>query len=462
MATRDRRSSSRMSTHALGPRACPLPAIGAALLLAACTTEEAEEELSFIEPDFVPEGAADVWSSRTVGELVDARTCSTAPSMPLNAQIAAQLNCSQDDLFSAIDDIPNVRLGAAANPFMQGPAARALRNAAAANPGATMVLHSTWRSVVQQYILSSWQGSCGIGVAAPPGRSNHESGLAIDLPLETTQRFRSALRNAGFAWYCDINNRGRIGGCRDTPHHSYRNGREVASLGVRAFQQLWNRAHPEDRIRESGAFDSSTRSRMRRAPLGGFPTGSSCGGGSSGGEAPTCSAGERSGECLSTDECDAETHLAVSGLCPHLPADVQCCIPVPRCEVDGIDGLCVRVESCDPETHQSTPGYCPDLPSEIRCCTPRQGEQAAPDEPPECTDSCEGARNGRCDDGREGAESSDCQPGTDCTDCEAGAPAALCSDSCRYASDGECDDGGEGSSTQACDYGTDCTDCGER
>jgi hypothetical protein len=38
----------------------------------------------------------------------------------------------------------------------------------------------------------------------------------------------------------------------------------------------------------------------------------------------------------------------------------------------------------------------------------------------------------------------------------------LCSDTCQWAGDGECDDGGEGALYSACDYGSDCEDCGPR
>lgn len=37
-----------------------------------------------------------------------------------------------------------------------------------------------------------------------------------------------------------------------------------------------------------------------------------------------------------------------------------------------------------------------------------------------------------------------------------------CSNTCQYAHDGECDDGGPGSSYSLCDCGTDCADCGTR
>jgi hypothetical protein len=38
----------------------------------------------------------------------------------------------------------------------------------------------------------------------------------------------------------------------------------------------------------------------------------------------------------------------------------------------------------------------------------------------------------------------------------------ICSNSCQFAGNGDCDDGGPGSVTSACDFGTDCADCGER
>jgi hypothetical protein len=39
---------------------------------------------------------------------------------------------------------------------------------------------------------------------------------------------------------------------------------------------------------------------------------------------------------------------------------------------------------------------------------------------------------------------------------------ALCTNTCEYANDGDCDDGGPSSDTSLCDYGTDCGDCGTR
>ena len=48
------------------------------------------------------------------------------------------------------------------------------------------------------------------------------------------------------------------------------------------------------------------------------------------------------------------------------------------------------------------------------------------------------------------------------TGIDTSAAAPLCSNTCEYASDGDCDDGGPGSDFSVCEFGTDCNDCGPR
>ena len=126
---------------------------------------------------------------RTVGELSRSGACSTAPAGPLTRQIAAELACLEPNTFVRIDDIDNVTLGAAANPFLQPAAASAMEAAARSR---SLTVNSTWRSVAQQYLLKSWEGRCGIRLAASPGRSNHESGLAIDVDNYASQAVRTS------------------------------------------------------------------------------------------------------------------------------------------------------------------------------------------------------------------------------------------------------------------------------
>lgn len=130
-------------------------------------------------------------------------------------------------------------------------------------------MNSGLRSLPQQYLLSEWSraGRCGIGLAAAPGTSNHEGGLAID--IEDDVGWRSALAAEGFRWL----------GPSDAVHFDYVGGgtTDVRSLSVLAFQRLWNRNHPEDRIGEDSDYGASTASRLARAPSEGFPIGAVCG-----------------------------------------------------------------------------------------------------------------------------------------------------------------------------------------
>ncbi len=212
----------------------------------------------------------------TVEDLVSSRLCSTDMTTRLSAQLAAQVNCIAPGTFSRIDDIPNVHLNQAANPFLQSGAARALRKVAGDLPDQTFSVNSTWRSIVQQHVLKRWEGTCGIRIAADPGTSHHESGRAIDVPREVTKAWRHKLNERGWVWYCDETNKGRWAGCRDVPHHTYIRGRDIREISVKAFQILWNRAHPEDPLPETGTYGPMTARRIDMAPLAGFDTGTTC------------------------------------------------------------------------------------------------------------------------------------------------------------------------------------------
>lgn len=78
-----------------------------------------------------------------------------------------------------------------------------------------------------------------------------------------------------------------------------------------------------------------------------------------------------------------------------------------------------------------------------------------------CSDTCVFAKDGECDDGREGAISGLCAVGTDCGDCEKRSYVnqGICNDSCGR-QNGICEDGRSRDVSDVCDVGTDCTDCG--
>ncbi len=224
-----------------------------------------------VDPDVEPLRPAE-----TVEGLIAERECSTGKTTPLNDQIAAEINCVHAGAFSPIDHIPNVDLGPGASPFMQTGAAEALERAARHAPYETLEVNSSWRSPVQQLILKSWQGSCGVSLAASPGQSKHESGLAIDVPLWTIYSFHEALGAEGWQWFCDATNRGLLKGCRDIPHYALEGEQDLGAAGIKAFQRLWNHSNPGQRLNVTGHFDPQTAARMRKAPLRGFDKGSTC------------------------------------------------------------------------------------------------------------------------------------------------------------------------------------------
>lgn len=217
-------------------------------------------------PHEVPIESAIFAVGLTVAQAVDA-SCSTSIVAGLSDQLIAELQCLRPGTVESIRGIGNVSLGSAASQWMQAPAARALRRAAGRR-SATLFINSSLRSLPQQYLLYQWQGvRCGISVAAAPGLSNHNGALAID--IESYGAWRGALEAEGFRWLGD----------GDPVHFDYVGAgtADIRSLSVLAFQRLWNRNNPGDRVAEDGDYGAATESRLRRSPASGFPTGASCG-----------------------------------------------------------------------------------------------------------------------------------------------------------------------------------------
>lgn len=241
--------------------------------LTACDTEVTvdgfdetnEEDILLSDPDepdrslFAP--------TATVGDV--ARTaCSTAAVKPLAKQLLAEVNCLRPGTLTSIAGMPGVTLGTGALPELNVGAANALR---AATGGSAITISSSTRATVQQYVLYYWytHGRCTsvVSLAARPGNSNHESGVAIDVPAYSS--WRSRLTARGFAWL----------GSSDPVHFDYRGAGAVdlRPLAVKAFQRLWNRNHPNDRIAEDGVYGPATAARIDRSPAAGFAIGPSCG-----------------------------------------------------------------------------------------------------------------------------------------------------------------------------------------
>ena len=207
------------------------------LLATGCATEPHDDGHGEVYDDHLHEegGEVDLKASglSTVNDVIRGRGCSTAPLRALDEQIATELACLAPDTMKRIDTIPGLSLGGGARTFLQADTADALRKVA--GRVGHISINSGWRSVAQQHVLKSWEGSCGIGVAASPGQSNHQSGIALDIDNWDSAAMRSALRAEGFSWYCDYRNGGRASGCNDAVHFDFFSGDDLRPLAVLAM-----------------------------------------------------------------------------------------------------------------------------------------------------------------------------------------------------------------------------------
>lgn len=201
-------------------------------------------------------------------DQVAASYCSTAPVSGLSRQLIDEINCMRPDTMADISAVPGV--STSTFPYLQAPAAAALAQATAA--GGTIHINSALRTTVQQYVLYSWyvNGRCThvVSLAARPGRSNHESGLALD--VGNYGNWRARLEATGFDWF----------GGGDPVHFDYvgSGGVDLRSMAVRAFQRLYNRNNPGAPISEDGVYGPQTGAAIGRSPADGFASGASCAG----------------------------------------------------------------------------------------------------------------------------------------------------------------------------------------
>lgn len=228
------------------------------LAVAACAVQEGDPSL---------ERTAQARAPISVLDAADAG-CSTLSVKGLSLQIIAQSNCISPGAFLEIGAQPNVTMQDTVFPFLEEPARSALVAAVTEHPETTMTLNSALRTVAQQYLLYRWyqENRCSISLAATPGTSNHETGLALDISQYDT--WRPILESKGFAWL----------GSSDPFHFDYAGAGAIDYRGtdVLAFQMLWNENHPDDPIDEDGAWGPQTEARMEASPAEGFAIGPSC------------------------------------------------------------------------------------------------------------------------------------------------------------------------------------------
>lgn len=206
-------------------------------------------------------------SELTVDQEIAKATCSTSSSVVqgLSDQILDEIaKCLKPGVLVKVSH-PRIA-DTSVHPYLIKPAFDALVKATTTK-GATIHVSSMFRTVAQQYFL--WRRSSCYPAVADPGTSNHETAIAIDVSDPDNSTFRSALEANGWKWL----------GSFDRYHFDYVGAGSVNLRGqdVLAFQRLWNRNNPADKIGEDGAWGPQTEARMKKAPAGGFPTGAVCG-----------------------------------------------------------------------------------------------------------------------------------------------------------------------------------------
>ncbi len=197
--------------------------------------------------------------------IEDVGGCSTAAVAGLSAQLIAEQNCLRPGVLASFAGTPNVTVGGAVNALLEPPAVAALQQAAM-NASQPIAINSAFRTLAQQYLLKKWEGTCGITLAASPGSSNHETGLAIDVANHAEVRI--ALENAGWDWL----------GASDVVHFDFEGAGtiDLRADSVLGFQRLWNRNHPQELLTEDGDYGTQTAQRLGQSPAEGFPIGAAC------------------------------------------------------------------------------------------------------------------------------------------------------------------------------------------
>ncbi len=199
----------------------------------------------------------------TVGDIIRTHangTCSTELVKELSLQVIDEINLLIPNVLVSFDELDVSGDDATVNFFLQPKAKEALRRAIRRR-GVTLRLNSAYRTVVQQHILFSWQGSECVSIAAKPGRSNHEDGFAID--TSDWREWRSALEAESWEHFGD----------GDEVHFTFIGGGvrdDIGDIGVKAFQILWNKHNPNDQIDVDGDYGPQTAARLDRAPANGF------------------------------------------------------------------------------------------------------------------------------------------------------------------------------------------------
>lgn len=212
------------------------------------------------------------WQEGRIGEVYEglsvggAGGCSTFIVDGLSKQLIAEQNCIRADALVSFAGKKGLSIGSNVYPYLEPKAAAGLE---AAGSASTLQVTSAFRTVAQQYLLYHWYetGQCGISLAAVPGSSNHETGIAVDLG-----NYGSEVGNmSNHGWTHSYPS-------SDPVHFDYTAGGTVdlRTENVLAFQKLWNLNNPGGEIAEDGAYGPQTASKIAASPATGFAKGTTC------------------------------------------------------------------------------------------------------------------------------------------------------------------------------------------
>jgi hypothetical protein len=219
------------------------------------------------ERDRGPNSAAPKHFATVAQAAVD--SCTTASVDGLSRQIIAQARCIKPNQFVPLPSRPNLVIASQVFPYLELEAKNRLLKALDSKPKQKMTINSALRTVAQQYLVWRWSATkrCGVPLATPPGQSNHEIGIALDIAEAGT--WRPALEAQQFKWL----------GASDRVHFDFKGGAPPPSgtaTDVLAFQKLWNRNHPNEKLNEDGRYSPAVEQRLRQSPADGFALGPSC------------------------------------------------------------------------------------------------------------------------------------------------------------------------------------------
>jgi MYXO-CTERM domain-containing protein len=217
-------------------------------------------------------GEEPAWEEGQIGEISEGLTvggaggCSTFIVDGLSKQLIAEQNCIRANALVSFAGKKGITLGSNVYPYLEPKAATGLEAAAAASG---LSINSAFRTIAQQYLLYRWyqNGTCGISLAAVPGNSNHETGIAVDVANYSSEI--SNMSNHGWTHSYPSS---------DPVHFDYTAGgtTDLRSESVLAFQKLWNLNNPNAKIAEDGDYGPMTASKIAASPATGFAKGSTC------------------------------------------------------------------------------------------------------------------------------------------------------------------------------------------